>query len=40
MAVAMSGTTSGEVGVLPDGEVQVFGGETPRLFGVTFRVAS
>ncbi|MFT3866294.1 MAG: hypothetical protein QM729_18695 [Solirubrobacterales bacterium] len=39
MAVAMSETTSGEVGVLPDGEVQVFGGAGPRLFGVTFRAA-
>jgi hypothetical protein len=40
MAVGMSETTSGELGIQPDGEVQVFGGKTPRLFGVTFRVGS
>jgi hypothetical protein len=40
MAVAMGETESGEVGVVPDGEVRVFGGTGPRLFGVTFRAAS
>jgi hypothetical protein len=40
MVVAMGETTSGEVGVQPDGEVGVFGGTGPRLFGVTFRASS
>lgn len=40
MAVAMGETASGEVGVVPDGEVRAFGGGTPRLFGVTFRTGS
>ncbi|MBS1879352.1 MAG: hypothetical protein JST31_07560, partial [Actinobacteria bacterium] len=40
MAVAMTETASGEVGVEPGGEVRIFGGTTPRLFGVTFRDAS
>lgn len=40
MVVAMGETTSGEVGVQPDGEVRVFGGTGPRLFGVTFRASS
>ncbi len=38
--VAMGETTTGEVGVVPDGEVRVFGGGGPRLFGVTFRAGS
>lgn len=40
MAVATGETTSGEVAALPDGEVRVFAGHTPRLFGVTFRAVS
>jgi len=40
MVVAMGETTSGEIGVEPDGEVRIFGGDGPRLFGVTFRAES
>jgi hypothetical protein len=38
MVVAASENTSGEVSVLPSGEVKVFGTTAPRLFGLTFRV--
>lgn len=40
MAVSTGETTSGEVGVVPDGEVRAFGGTGPRLFGLTFRASS
>ncbi|MBS1861917.1 MAG: hypothetical protein JSS68_09410 [Actinobacteria bacterium] len=40
MVVATGETTTGEVAVLPNGEVRTFAGHTPRLFGLTFRAAS